>query len=120
MESVSEGGEGREGREGSEVKRGASVGEGRLGSAKVGEGRAKSSSFFISTMKDFSIFTVQSLRYLKVEGLDFAQDGKLDFLSKIQLSKKVGNWVFEIGIIFKVRFQSTKTIGCHKIDIEKH
>ena len=37
MESVSEGGEGREG---SEVKRG-------------GEGRAKSSSFIISTMKDF-------------------------------------------------------------------
>ena len=114
METVSEGGEGREG---SEVKRG---GERRRGSAKVGEGRAKSSSFFISTMKDFSIFTIQSLRYLKVEGLDFAQDGKLDFLSKIQLSKKVGNWVFEIGIIFKVRFQSTKTIGCHKIDIEKH
>ena len=54
MESVSEGGEGREG---SEVKRGD---EGRRGSARVSEGRAKSSSFFISTMKDFSIFTVQS------------------------------------------------------------
>ena len=60
MESVSEGGEGREG---SEVKRG---GEGRRGSARVGEGRAKPSSFIISTIKDFSIFTVQSLRYLKV------------------------------------------------------
>ena len=42
-------------------------------------------------MKDFSIFTVQSLCYLNGGGLDFAQDGKLDFLSKIQLSKKVGN-----------------------------
>ena len=42
-------------------------------------------------MKDFSIFIVQSLRYLNGGGLDFAQDGKLDFLSKIQLSKKVGN-----------------------------
>ena len=42
-------------------------------------------------MKDFSIFTVQSLRYLNGGGLDLAQDGKLDFLSKIQLSKKMGN-----------------------------
>ena len=39
MESVSEGGEGKEG---SEVKRG---GEGERGSARVGECRAKSSSF---------------------------------------------------------------------------
>ena len=69
----------------------ARVSEGERGSARVGEGRAKSSSFFISTMKDFSIFIVQSLRYLNGGGLDFAQDGKLDFLSKIQLSKKVGN-----------------------------
>ena len=45
MESVSEGGEGREG---SDVKRG---GEGERGSARVGECRAESSSFFISTMK---------------------------------------------------------------------
>ena len=42
-------------------------------------------------MKDFLILTVQSLRYLNGGGLDFAQDRKLDFLSKIQLSKKVGN-----------------------------
>ena len=69
------------------VERVARLNEG----ARVGEGRAKSSSFFISTMKDFSILTVQSLRYLSGGGLDFAQDGKLDFLSKIQLSKKVGN-----------------------------
>ena len=73
MESVSEGGEGREG---SEVKRG---GEGRRGSARVGEGRAKLSSFFISTMKDFSIFTVQSLRYLKLVGWTLL---------------KTGNWIF--------------------------
>ena len=45
MESVSEGGED------SEIKRGARVGEGERGSAGVGECRAKSSSFFISTMK---------------------------------------------------------------------
>ena len=51
MESVSEGGEGGEGRESSEVKREAMVGEGERGSARVGECRAKSSSFFISTMK---------------------------------------------------------------------
>ena len=48
------------------LNEGARVGEGERGSARVGEGRAKSSSFIISTMKDFSIFTVQSLRYLKV------------------------------------------------------
>ena len=62
MESVSEGGEGREG---SEVKRGS---EGQRGSARVSKGRANSSSFIISTIKDFSIFTVQSLHYLKVAG----------------------------------------------------
>ena len=62
MESVSEGGEGREG---SEVKRGA----------RVREGRAKSSSFIISNMKDFSIFTVQSLRYLNVPGWTLPKTG---------------------------------------------
>ena len=71
MESVSEGGEG------SEVKRGR---ERRRGSARVSEGRAKSSSFFISTMKDFSIFTVQSLRNLKVAGCWWLL--------------KTGNWIF--------------------------
>ena len=43
--------------------------------ARVGEGRAKSSSFIISTMKDFSIFTVQSLRYLKVAGWTLPKTG---------------------------------------------
>ena len=46
------------------VERVARLNEG----VRLGEGRAKSSSFTISTMKDFSIFTVQSLRYLKVAG----------------------------------------------------
>ena len=49
--------------------------EGERGSARVGEGRAKSSSFIISTMKDFSIFTVQSLRYLKVAGWTLLKTG---------------------------------------------
>ena len=44
------------------VERVARLSEG----ARVGEGRAKSSSFIISTTKDVSIFTVQSLHYLKV------------------------------------------------------
>ena len=76
MESVSEG------REGSEVKRG-------------GEGRAKSSSFskvviHINHERFFDIHRSVSPLF-KGGGLDFAQDEKLDFLSKIQLSKKVGN-----------------------------
>ena len=48
MESVSEGGEGREV---ARLNEGARVGEGERGSVRVGECRAKSSSFFISTMK---------------------------------------------------------------------
>ena len=73
MESVSEGGEG------SEVKRG-------------GEGRAKSSSFFISTMKDFLIFTVQSLRYLKVAGWILLKTGNWIFCQKFNCLKK---WAIE-------------------------
>ena len=57
------------------LNEGARVGEGERGSARVGEGRAKSSSFIISTMKDFSIFTVQSLRYLKVAGWTLPKTG---------------------------------------------
>ena len=86
MESVSEGGEGREG---SEIKRG---GEGRQGSARVGEGQAKSSSFFISTMKDFSIFTVQSLHYLKVAGWTLLKTGNWIFCLKFNCLKK---WAIE-------------------------
>ena len=80
MESVSEGGEGREG---SEVKR---------GSARVSEGRAKSSSFFISTMKDFSMFTIQSLRYLKVAGWTLLKTGNWIFCLKFNCLKK---WAIE-------------------------
>ena len=79
MESVSEGGEGREG---SEVKR----------RARVREGQAKSSSFFISTMKDFSIFTVQSLRYLKVAGWTLLKTGNWIFCLKFNCLKK---WAIE-------------------------
>ena len=79
MESVSEGGEGKE------VKRGD---EGRRGWARVGEGRAKSSSFFISTMKDFSIFTVQSLRYLQVAGWTLLKTGNWIFCVKFNCLKK--------------------------------
>ena len=53
----------------------------------MSEGRAKSSSFIISTMKDFSIFTGSDSPLLKG---GFAQDGKLNFLSEIQLSEKSG------------------------------
>ena len=73
MESVSEGGEGREG---SEVKR---EGEGERGSVIL---------FYINHERFFDIHRSVSLLF-KSGG--FAQDGKLDFLSKIQLSKKLGN-----------------------------
>ena len=86
MESVSESGEGREG---SEVKRG---GESRRGSARVGEGRAKSSSFFVSTMEDFSIFIVQSLRYLKVAAWTLLKTGNWIFYLKFNCLKK---WAIE-------------------------
>ena len=91
MESVSEGGEGREG---SEVKR---EGERRRGSARVSEGPRGSArvelsrhTFYINHERIFDIHRPVSPLF-KGGGLDFAQDGKLDFLSKIQLSKKVGN-----------------------------
>ena len=73
------------------LNEGARVGEGERESARVREGRPKSSSFFISTMKDFFDIHRSVSPLFKGGGLDFAQDGKLDFLSKIQLSKKVGN-----------------------------
>ena len=57
----------------------------------------------------------------KSGGLDFAQDGELNFFLKFSSLKKwaIEYLIFEIGIIFKVRLQSTKIIGCHKIDIQK-
>ena len=72
MESVSEGGEGGEGREGSEVKRGARV-----------------ILYYINRERFFDIHDSVSPLF-KGGWLDFAQDGKLNFLSKIQLSEKSG------------------------------
>ena len=88
MESVREGGEGREG---SEVKRG---GEGRIKSCEGERGSARVELsrhlFYINHERFFDIHRSVSPLF-KGGGLDLAQDGKLDFLSKIQLSKKVGN-----------------------------
>ena len=73
------------------VERVARLNEG-AGSARVGESRAKSSSFFISTIKDFSIFTVQSLRYLKVAGSTLLKTGNWIFCLKFNCLKK---WAIE-------------------------
>ena len=63
------------------------VGEGGQGSAMVELSRHP---FYINHERFFDIHHSVSLLF-KSGGLDFAQEGKLDFLSKIQLSKKVGN-----------------------------
>ena len=60
--------------------------------ARVSEGRAKSSSSFISTMKDLLIFTVQSLRYLKVAGWTLLKTGNWIFCLKFNCLKK---WAIE-------------------------
>ena len=66
--------------------------EGQRGSARVGEGRAKSSSFsYINHERFFDIHRSVSPLFKGGGLLVVAQDGRLDFLSKIQLSKKVGN-----------------------------
>ena len=77
---------------GARLNEGTSLGKGERGSARVGEGRAKSSSYFISTMKDFSIFTVQSLRYLKVAGWTLLKTGNWIFCLKFNCLKK---WAIE-------------------------
>ena len=75
------------------LNEGARVGEGERGSARVGEGRAKSSSIkdYINHERFFDINRSVSPLF-KGGWLDFAQDGKLNFLSEMQLSKK---WAIE-------------------------